>query len=69
MRNLVEYLKTEYHLVNRMWMFTSIFLVTIITLIITSLLYSFDSKGELNEYYFKFGDNLLVVGIISGEEK
>nr|DAW58012.1 MAG TPA: hypothetical protein [Caudoviricetes sp.] len=52
-----------------MWMFTSIFLVTIITLIITSLLYSFDSKGELNEYYFKFGDNLLVVGIISGEEK
>lgn len=62
-KDLTEYYKREYKLVSRWWKY-GFSILLLIELLAGIVLYSrYDFNGDLGEWYFDFGDRLLMIGV------
>lgn len=66
-KDLTEYYKREYKLVSRWWMYGFITLLLIELLAVAILAWRYDFYGDLGEWYFDFGDRLLMIGVFENE--
>ena len=60
---LKEYYKNEYKLVSRAWKYIALGLIGLELVMAAVLLCTYDFSGDLEEWYFDFGDRLLMIGI------
>lgn len=62
---LKEYYKREYNLVNRAWKYIALGLIGFELVITAVLLATYDFSGDLEEWYFDFGNKLLMIGVFA----
>ena len=62
---LKEYYKREYNLVNRAWKYIAFSLIGFELFIAAVLLCTYDFSGDLKEWYFDFGNKLLMIGVFN----
>lgn len=58
-----EYYKREYNLVSRVWKYIALSLIGLEAVVAAVLWSTYDFSGDLEEWYFDFGDNLLMIGV------
>ncbi len=62
---LKEYYKREYNLVNRAWKYIALGLMGFELFVATVLWSTYDFSGDLEEWYFDFGNKLLMIGVFA----
>lgn len=60
-----QYYKSEYNLVSRVWKYIALGLIGLELVIAAVLLMTYDFSGDLKEWYFDFGNKLLMVGVFT----
>lgn len=63
MQSFESYCKISYGLVSRWWKYALVALLIIDAILITTLAGCYDGIGELNEWYFSFGNKIMYVGV------
>lgn len=63
MTDLKEYYKREYNLVNRAWKYIALGLIGFELVVAAVLLSTYDFSGDLEEWYFDFGNKMLMIGV------
>ena len=63
MGGLKEYYKREYNLVSRVWKYIALGLIGFELVVASVLLSTYDFSGDLEEWYFDFGNKLLMIGM------
>ena len=62
---LKEYYKREYNLVSRVWKYIALGLIGFELIVAAVLWCNYDFNGDLEEWYFDFGDKLLMIGVFN----
>ena len=63
MTDLKDYFREEYNLVSRWWKYLALTVLTFEILIAAVLWFTYDFSGDLKEWYFDFGNKLLMIGV------
>lgn len=63
MTDLKEYFKREYKLVSGAWKHIALGLIGFELIIAAVLWCTYDFRGDLEEWYFDFGNKLLMIGV------
>ena len=63
MQNFESYCKISYGLVSRWYKYALVTISIIDAILITTLAGCYDGIGELNEWYFNFGNKIMYVGV------
>ena len=65
MVDLKEYYKIKYNLVSRAWKYIAISLMAFELIVVGTLWCTYDFQGDLDEFYFDFGNKLLMIGVFA----
>lgn len=63
MKNLQDYFKREYGYVSKWWKYALLALLALLASEVLVLVLTYDFSGDLDEWYFDFGDRLLMIGV------
>lgn len=63
MQSLKEYAKLEYGLVSKWWKYAFLAFIVLLVSELLVLFLTYDFSGDLDEWYFNFGDRLLMIGV------
>ena len=67
MESLKEYAKMVYGLVSKWWKYAFLGLIALLGSELLVLFLTYDFSGDLDEWYFNFGDRLLMIGVFKND--